>query len=65
MQKTRGGSLNDSFASNSIAFQDTFTGSLQSAECGQILIECLRNVEQKMNEMKTLVNTMQESQIRG
>ena len=58
MQKTKGVSLNDSFASNSIAFQGTFTRSLQSPECGQILIECLRNVEQKMNEMKTLVNTI-------
>ena len=42
-----------------------FTGNLQSAECGDILIKCLRNVEQKMNEIIALVKAIPESQIMG
>ena len=64
-KKTKEGSLNDSFALNSMILEDVFTGSLQSPECGEILIKCLRNVQQKMNEMITLVKTTQESQIQG
>ena len=35
-KKPREGSLNDSFALNSTALEDVFTGSLQSPECGKI-----------------------------
>ena len=34
----------DSFALNSTVLGDIFTGSLQSPECGEILIKCLRSV---------------------
>ena len=64
-KKRREGSLNDSLALNSTALEDVFTGSLQSPECGEISIKCLRNVQQKMNEMIAMVKTTQESQIKG
>ena len=55
----------DSFALNSTVLGDIFTGSLQSPECGEILIKCLRSVEQKMNEMIAMVKTTQKSQFKG
>ena len=64
-KKAREGSLSDSFAFNSTALEDVFTGSLQLPECGEILIECLRSVEQKMNEMIAMIKTTQESQFKG
>ena len=64
-KKRREGSLNDSLALNSTALEDVFTGSLQLPECGEISIKCLRNVQQKMNEMIAMVKTTQESQIKG
>ena len=64
-KKTREGSLNDSFALNSMAFEDVITGSLQSPEWGKILIKYLQNVEQNMKKVIELVKTTQESQIKG
>ena len=64
-KKPREGSLRDSFVLNSTALEDIFTGSLRSPECGEILTECLRSVEQKMNEMIAMVKTTQESQFKG
>ena len=43
-KKVREGGLSDSFALNSTALEDAFTGSLQSPECGEILIKYLRSV---------------------
>ena len=57
-KKPREGSLRDSFVLNSTALEDIFTGSLRSPEC-------LRSVEQKMNEMIAMVKTTQESQFKG
>ena len=47
-KKPREGSLSDSFALTSTAMEDVFTGSEQSLECGEILLKCLRSIEQKM-----------------
>ena len=59
------GSLTDSIALNSTAFEDVFTGNLQSPECGEILIKSLQDVEQRMSEMIKLVKAKQESQIKA
>ena len=64
-KKPRKGSLNDSIALNSTALEDVFTGSLQSPECGETLIKCLQDVEQRMSEMIKLLKAKQESQIKG
>ena len=64
-KKPREGSLNYSFALNSMALEDVITGSIQSPECGEILIKYLRNVEQNMKKVIEPVKTTQESQIKG
>ena len=45
--------------------EDVFTGSLQSPECGETLIKCLQDVEQRMSEMIKLLKAKQESQTKG
>ena len=50
---------------NGTRLEDAFTGNLLSPECGESLINCLRSVEQRMNEIIALVKTTQESQNKG
>ena len=38
-------------ALNSTALEDVFTGSLQSPECGEILIKCLQMLHQKRTKL--------------
>ena len=52
------------FALNIMGLENVFTWSLQSLECGKILINFLQSVQQKTNQMIALVETTQESQIK-
>ena len=63
--KPNEGTLIGSFALNGTALEDAFTGNLLSPECGESLINYLRSVEQRINEIIALVKTTQESQIKG
>ena len=44
---------------------DIFEESVESADCRNVLFNCLKNLEQKMNDLYVLSNSNKEVQIKG
>ena len=44
---------------------DVFEEGVESADCRKVLFNCLKNLEQKMNDLYVLANSNKEMQIKG
>ena len=44
---------------------DIFKEGVESADCRKVLFNCLKNLEQKMNDLYMLANSNKEMQIKG
>ena len=44
---------------------DIFEEGAESAECRKVLFDCLKNLEEKMNDLYMLANSNKEMQIKG
>ena len=44
---------------------DIFEEGVESADCQKVLFNCLKNLEEKMNDFYMLTNSNKESQVKG
>ena len=60
-KKAREASSNDS----SVSLDDVFTEGMKSPECLHILVNCMKNIEDKINEICKMNQVTQDNQIKG